>query len=190
MTADDAYPEPIANRPIWLMTLADLGLLLVGFFVFIQASQHLDGKQLAQGIRSGFGAPPSAVPVTSSEPMPVAAAAMLDFAPGSATLPSSPAGLIAWAREVTRDPRIVLKVSGGIDGSPSDVDATTGSGAVLAADRARAVAAALAEAHAVPPGRLEILGAGKPGHRNVTVTIGFAGNLQTIAARQPDIAAP
>lgn len=199
MTADDAYPEPVANRPIWLMTLADLGLLLVGFFVFIQASQHLDGKQLAQGIRSGFGVTSGAAPAPASDPMPVAAAAMLDFAPGSAVLPSSPAGLIAWAREVTRDPRIVLKVSGGIDGSPSDVDATTGSGAVLAADRARAVAAALAEAHAVPPGRLEILGAGKPGHRNVTVTIGFAGSRlfvgdadgrQDTAARQPDIAAP
>ena len=190
MTADDAYPEPQANRPIWLMTLADLGLLLVGFFVFIQASQHLDAKQLARGIRSGFAATPTATPAPGNEPMPVAAAAMLDFVPGSAALPSSPAGLIAWAREVTRDPRIVLKVSGGIDGSPGDVDALTDSGAVLAADRARAVAAVLAEAHAVPPGRLEILGAGKPGHRNVTVTIGFAGNWQDAAARQPDIAAP
>lgn len=189
MIADDLYPEPIANRPIWLMTLADLGLLLVGFFVFVQAAQHLDGKQLARGIRAGFGATPAAGAAPASEPMPVAAAAMLDFAPGSAALPSSPAGLIAWAREVTRDPRIVLKVSGGVDGSPADVDATTGSGAVLAADRARAVAAALAEARAVPPGRLEILGAGKPGHRTVTVTIGFAGRQET-AARQPDIAAP
>jgi len=189
MTADDSYPEAVANRPIWLMTLADLGLLLVGFFVFIQASQHLDGKALAQGIRAGFGATPAATPVASPEPMPVAAAAMLDFAPGSAALPSSPAGLVVWAREVTRDPRIVLKVSGAIDGSPVDVDAATGSGAVLAADRARAVAAALAEAHAVPPGRLDILGGGKPGHRNVTVTIGFAGR-QDAAARQPDIAAP
>lgn len=188
MTAEDLYPEPIAGKPIWLMTLADLGLLLVGFFVFVQAAQHLDGKQLAQGIRSGFGAPPNATPATSAEPMPVAAAAMLDFAPGSAALPSSPAGLVAWAREVTRDPRTVLKVSGGIDGTPADVDATTGSGAVLAADRARAVAVALAEAHAVTPGRLEIVGAGRPGHRTVTVTIGFAGR-QEPAARQPDIAA-
>ena len=189
MTADDLYPEPVANRPIWLMTLADLGLLLVGFFVFVQAAQHLDGRRLAQGIRSGFGATPAATPAPAGEPMPVAAAAMLDFAPGAATLPSSPAGLIAWAREATRDPRIVLKVSGGIDGSPSDVDATTGSGALHAADRARAVAAALAQAPAVPPGRLEILGAGMPGHRCVTVTIGFAGR-QDAAARQPDIAAP
>jgi hypothetical protein len=47
----------------------------------------------------------------------------------------------------------------------------------------------LAEAHAVSPGRLEILGAGKPGHRTVTITVGFAGR-QDNAARQPDIAAP
>jgi hypothetical protein len=188
MTPDDAYPETPASRPIWLMTLADLGLLLVGFFVFVQASQHLDGKALAQGIRSGFGAR-SASATTRSEPMPVAAAAMLDFAPGSATLPSSPAGLIAWAREVARDPRVVLKVSGGVDGSPGDVDPVTGSGAVLAADRARAVAATLAAAHVVPPARLDILGAGRPGHRTVTLTIGFAGDRQDSAARQPDIAA-
>ena len=195
MTAADAYPETPASRPIWLMTLADLGLLLVGFFVFIQASQHLDGKALAQGIRAGFGvaaapAPPSAA---GSEPMPVAAAAMLDFAPGSAVLPSSPAGLIAWAREVARDPRVVLKVSGEVDGSPGDVDPVTGSGAVLAADRARAVAAALAAAHVVPPTQLDIRGAGRSGHRTVTLTIGFAGNAdgrQNAATRQPEFAAP
>lgn len=201
MTAADAYPETPASRPIWLMTLADLGLLLVGFFVFIQASQHLDGKALAKGIRAGFGVPstPASPPVAGNEPMPVAAAAMLDFAPGSAALPSSPAGLIAWAREVARDPRVVLKVSGGIDGSPADVDPATGSGAVLAVDRARAVAAALAAAHVVSPARLDIRGAGKPGHRAVTLTIGFAGGGQNAAgangrqdsaARQPDFAAP
>ncbi|MFA5964736.1 MAG: flagellar motor protein MotB [Sphingomonas sp.] len=200
MTAADAYPETPASRPIWLMTLADLGLLLVGFFVFIQASQHLDGKALAKGIRAGFGATsaPASPPAAGNEPMPVAAAAMLDFTPGSAALPSSPAGLIAWAGEVARDPRVVLKVSGGIDGSPADVDPVTGSGAVLAVDRARAVAAALAAAHVVPPARLDILGAGKPGHRAVTLTIGFAGGQnataaggrQDSAARQPDFAAP
>jgi hypothetical protein len=188
MNAADAYPEAPASRPIWLMTLADLGLLLVGFFVFIQASQHLDGKALAQGIRSGFGVA-SAPSATGSEPMPVAAAAMLDFAPGSAALPASPAGLIAWAREVARDPRVVLKVSGGIDGAPGDVDPVTGSGAVLAVDRARAVATALVAAHVVPPARLDIRGAGRPGHRSVTLTIGFAGR-QDVAARQPDLAAP
>lgn len=167
------FPEDAPGRPAWLVTLADLALLLVGFFVFIQASQHLDQKALAKGIREGFGAD-NVVP----EPMPVAAAAMLNFAPGSAALPSSPAGLIAWAREAVRDPRVTLKISGGSDGSPRDIDAATGSAIVLAADRARAIAAELARAHAVPPGRMTIVTATGGKSRSVIVTLSFAGVLQ------------
>ena len=175
----DEFPETVPGRPIWLMTLADLALLLVGFFVLIQASQHLDRKELARGIREGFGV--SASPAATPDPIPVAAAAMMNFAPGSAALPSTPASLIAWAREAVRDPRVTLKISGNVDGSPADVDALTGSGAVLAADRARAVAAALAEAHVVPAGRMTIVNAPEiPGrtHRTVVITIGFAGERQ------------
>jgi flagellar motor protein MotB len=179
------FPEDVPGRPAWLMTLADLGLLLVGFFVFIQASQNLDQKALAKGIREGFGAD-TIVP----EPMPVAAAAMLNFAPGSAVLPASPAGLIAWAREATRDPRVTLKISGSSDGSPADVEGATGSNAVLAADRARNIAAELARAHAVPAGRMIIVTAPGGRSRSVTVTLGFAGNLagnlQQSATRQPE----
>ncbi|MGH6614793.1 flagellar motor protein MotB [Sphingomonas sp.] len=177
MTIDD-FPEEAPGRPIWLMTLADLALLLVGFFVFVQAAQHLDQKALAKGIREGFGATAIAPSTPAqAEPMPVAAAAMLNFAPGSAALPASPAGLIAWAREVTRDPRVTLKISGGTDGSAIDVDADTGSGAVLAADRARAVAAALARAKIVAPGRMTIVTT-TANRRSVVVTLGFAGNRQ------------
>lgn len=169
MTLDD-LPEDAPGRPAWLMTLADLALLLVGFFVFIQASQHLDQKALAKGIREGFGAD-----AVVEDPMPVAAAAMLDFAPGSAVLPSSPSGLIAWAREATRDPRVTLRISGASDGSTRDVDAATGSSAVIAADRARAIAAELARAHAVPQGRMTIVTASGGKGRSVIVTLGFAG---------------
>ena len=175
----DDFPEAAPGRPIWLMTLADLALLLVGFFVLIQASQNVDRKALARGIREGFGV--SAAPTAAPDPIPVAAAAMINFMPGSAVLPSTPAGLIAWAREAVRDPRVVLKISGSTDGSPRDVDALTGSGAVLAADRARAVAAALAAAHVVPAGRMTIVNAPEnPGrmHRTVVITIGFAGERQ------------
>lgn len=175
----DDFPETVPARPVWLITLADLALLLIGFFVLIQASQHLDRKELARGIREGFGATTS--PAATSDPIPVAAAAMLNFAPASAALPSAPAGLIAWAREAVRDPRVTLKISGSVDGSPTDVDPLTGSGAVLAADRARAVAAALAAAHVVPAGRMTIVNAPEiPGraHRTVIVTIGFAGERQ------------
>src|SRR5690242_2092946 len=120
MTFADDFPEAPSGRPIWLITLADLALLLVGFFVFIQANNHLDGRKLAQGFRAGFGIE-TAPEAVKPDPMPVAAAAMLDFAPGSALLPQSPASVIAWAREAAADPRVMLKVSGETDGSAADV---------------------------------------------------------------------
>ena len=168
MIADD-FPALVQGRPLWLMTLADLALLLVGFFVLLQANQHLDKTALASGFRAGFGASADRSP---PEPMPVAAAAMLNFTPGSAALPAAPDGLVAWAREAARDPRVTLKVTGSTDGSPADVDPETGSAAVLAADRARAVAATLA---ATAPGRLLIVNAAAPSRRNVIVTLAFAG---------------
>jgi len=168
MTADE-FPTLAQGRPLWLMTLADLALLLVGFFVLLQANQQLDKTAFASGFRAGFGASADKAP---PEPMPVAAAAMLNFAPGSATLPAAPDSLIAWAREAARDPRVTLKVTGSTDGTPADVDPATRSAAVLAADRARAVAAALA---AVAPGRLLIVNAAAPSRRSVIVTLAFAG---------------
>lgn len=170
MTPED-FPEDAPARPAWLMTLADLALLLVGFFVFVQAAQHLDQQALAKGIRDGFRDTPSV-----EQPMPVAAAAMLDFAPASATLPSPPAALIAWAREALRDPRVTLKISGDTDGSSADIDPATGSAALLAADRARAVAVALAPV--VPASRMTIVNATAGRNRSVVVTSGFAGERQ------------
>lgn len=176
-----AFPERVAGRPVWLLTLADLALLLVGFFVLLQARQ-LDRHALASGLRAGFAAP--APPVA---PMPVAAAGLLDFAPGSAALASSPAATVAWARASASDPRVVLTVTGTADGSRADVDTATGSGAVLAADRARALAAALATA-GIAPGRLVITtsrarrpgiqqGNTLPGSRRAAiVTLGFSGS--------------
>ncbi|UVO51234.1 flagellar motor protein MotB [Sphingomonas sp. SUN019] len=172
MTVDD-FPITAPARPLWLITLADLALLLVGFFVLLQANQNLDKRALASGFRQGFGgAAKDTAPEPQSESMPVAAAAMLDFAPGSATLPSTPDAIVAWAREAAKDPRVRLTVTGASDGSAADVDPDTGSAAVLAADRARAVAAALA---AVAPGRLVIVNAARPGRRHVVVTLDFAG---------------
>jgi hypothetical protein len=178
MTADD-FPIAPPGRPVWLTTLADLGLLLVGFFVFLQANRHADTHKLAQGFRAGFGIAAPQVPA-APEPMAVAAAAVLNFAPGSAVLPQSPSSVVAWARDAASDPRVVLKVSGETDGSAADVDPASGSAAVLAADRARAVAAALAAAH-VAPSRMTIVNAPVrrgPGRRAVLITVGFAGNRQ------------
>lgn len=171
----DDFPETIPGRPIWLITLADLALLLVGFFVFVQAAQHLDGRVVAKGFRAAFNAPAAPLPAAATPaPMAVASAGMLEFTSGSAVLPQSPDALIAWARVVTRDPRVALTVTGQSDGSIADVDPITGSGAVLAADRARAIAAALAEGHAVPRDRM-IVATRTSGGRSVIVTLGFAG---------------
>jgi outer membrane protein OmpA-like peptidoglycan-associated protein len=166
----DGFLPDVPPRPGWLMTLADLALLLVGFFVFVQATT-LDKQALARGIRSGFG-----VSAATEPTMPVAAAAMLNFLPGSAALPSSAAGLVAWAREAGRDPRVTLTITGGTDRSARDVDAATTSGTLLAIDRARAVAAALARAKAIPEDRMAIASGGKG--RSVVVTLGFAGVRQ------------
>ncbi|WP_404372983.1 flagellar motor protein MotB [Sphingomonas sp. MMS24-J45] len=167
---DLELPDAAPARPVWLMTLADLALLLVGFFVFLQASQQLDQRALAKGIREGFGVQ-AAAPAT--EPMAVSAGSVGAFARGSAVLPHAPDALIAWARKSTRDNRVILRVAGAVDGSAADVDPVTSSGAVLAADRARAVATALILARAVPADRIT-LSTSRPGRRVVTVTTGFA----------------
>lgn len=150
------------RRPIWLVTLADLMLLLVGFFVFLQANV-IDGRALANGLREGFG-------VEEAAPLPVDANAITGFTPGSAVLPSSRAR--AWAIDSTRDPRTIIRVIGGTDGSAADVDRVTGSAAILAADRARAAAAMLVQV--VPANRVSI--ETRPGAgRAVQLQIGFAG---------------
>lgn len=165
------YPDREPGRPLWLITLADLALLLVGFLVLVQATQHMGGKALAQGMREGFGAPrPTDAP--DPAPLPVASAGMLDFTPGSASLPSAPAALIAWSRDAAADPRVQLTVTGSTDGSPADVDPATHSAAILASDRARAVAAAIA---GVAPQRIAIATTTRPGRRAAMVTIAFVG---------------
>lgn len=172
MTADlpdDDLPDVPPAKRIWLVTFADLALLLVGFFVFLQASQQLDRKALAQGIREGFG-----VHTPADEPIAVAAGAMTGFAPASAMLPAAPGPLAGWAREALRDPRVILQIAGTVDGTPADVDPASRSGAVLAADRARAVAVALIAA-GLPADRLVLAGAGVSGHRAVSVTTAYAG---------------
>ena len=166
MTGSD-YPEPAASRPLWLITLADLALLLVGFFVLLQATRQHDRGALARGMREGFG-----VHAADPAPIPVAADGIFGFAPGSAILPGSPAALIGWAREAARDPRVLLTVTGSVDGSAADVDPATRSGAILAADRARATAAVLA---AAAPARISIATAPVPGRRAALVTLAFAG---------------
>jgi hypothetical protein len=89
-----------------------------------------------------------------------------------------PAGTIAWARDAARDPRVALTITGMVDGSPADADATTGSGAVLAVDRARTVAAALIAARAIAPNRITITNSAATGDRRVAVGLAFVGDLK------------
>lgn len=151
-------------RPVWLTTLADLALLLVGFFVFLQASQ-MDGKAVAASLRAGFG-------VEADPAMPVELAYVGGFAPGSA-VPGDTSAARDWARIATRDPRTMLNITGETDGSREDVDAATGSAAILAAERARAVAVLLVAAGAISPERIRITTA--VGKRRTALTLGFEG---------------
>jgi hypothetical protein len=80
---------------------------------------------------------------------------------------------------------VSLRISGAVDGTPRDVDPVTGSGAMLAADRARAVATLLLAAHAVPADRLTIVTAARPAGRAVTITTGFAGNGTNLPPGNP-----
>ncbi|HEV2569713.1 flagellar motor protein MotB [Sphingomonas sp.] len=152
-------------RPLWLITLADLSLLLVGFFVFLQATAHKEQKQqdaIQAGIRKAFGGEP--------EPrLAVDANVVAGFAPGSSELPASAATILTWAREALADPRTRLVVTGYADGSPSD--RIQGSALALAALRADTVARSLGGL--VPADRLRVEATAIPGPRRVTLTISY-----------------
>lgn len=165
-------------RPAWLMTLADLALLLVGFFVFIQATDRQTAVKraaMAAGIRDAFGGDARGA-VTPS--IAIDANIVRGFASGSADLPATPSALLAWAADGTRDPRTRLIVTGYADGT--EADRLDGSALALAARRAAAVAAAIEADGNVPADRLRISGAiapaaqhGKPAARSASVTISF-----------------
>lgn len=160
--------DPAPARPLWLWTLADLALLLVGFFVLVQAT---DRQALAKGLREGFGGKMAAVTATA-DPIPLASAAA-GFAPGSAQVAATD-GLLDFATGSLSDPRVTLRVTGSADGSRTDRDPTTGSAQILASDRARATVAWLI-AHGVAADRIMIATPGT-GRRIALVTMSFTGD--------------
>ncbi|WP_422056077.1 flagellar motor protein MotB [Sphingomonas sp.] len=164
----DSWDDIAPARSVWLITLADLALLLIGFFVLLQAHREADRARLFAGLRSGFGTEAPA----PADPMAVARARVDGYAPGSAN--AELGATIAWARDVARDTRTVITITGST-APTGDVDPRTGSAAILAADRARAVAAALVAQGAVPPDRL-ILRVTPGQRRAVTLSVGFAGD--------------
>jgi flagellar motor protein MotB len=165
-------------RPIWLMTLADLALLLVGFFVFIQAVARQDEAARAAvsaSIRGAFGGDAD----IAAPDVAVDANIMPGFAPGSAALPRSPAALLDWTVTGARDGRTRVLVTGFADGSAADVD-DRGSALALASARAAAIAAAIEARGDIAGDRIRIAASlapeqqrGKPAARRVTVTISF-----------------
>lgn len=169
---EDDFPAFATARPLWLITLADLALLLVGFFVLLEANRQLDPRAITRAVAVGLGVTPP--------PLAVAAEVVSGFARGSAALPASPDALAAWARGELRDPRVALRITGATDGSAADIDRATGSAALLATDRARAVAAALA-ARGVPIERTQISNAeaGARRARHVLITLAFIGEEGT-----------
>lgn len=155
------FPERVPGRPLWLVTLADLALLLLGFFVLLQAGK-VDSTRLAQGVRAGFSA--------EAPPLPVAAMRIDGFAPGSAAVPGDLRDPGPWARAALADPRVSITVTGGAGATVTDVDPATGSPAILAADRARAIAARVAP---LDPARVSVATATGPAV--VTLTLAFTG---------------
>lgn len=181
------------SRPLWLITLADLALLLLGFFVFVQATQRQDAPTraaLAAGIRDAFGGaaadeeqggPGTAI---AHAGMAVDANIVDGFAAGSAA-PGAIGTLRRWAAEAAADPRTMLLVTGHADGSAAD--RLDGSALALASARAAAVAAALEGA--IAPERITITAAlapeqarGRAAGRRVIVTIAFAPPTSTPSA--------
>ena len=151
-------------RPLWLITLADLSLLLVGFFVFLQATAHKAEAQqsaISAGIREAFGG-------NADVRLAVDANSIVGFAPGSAALPASTSAIAGWARDALADPRTRLIVTGYADGSTAD--RLDGSGLALAGLRADRVTAALP---GIPADRIRTGAVVAPGGRRVTLSISY-----------------
>lgn len=177
----DDFFDPPGGRPVWLTTLADLSLLLLGFFVLLQATDTVGRRQLAAGLRAGFGVDRAqAAQRQSKAPMPMETARVAGFAANSAEVQGDLVPLIGWAGAATHDPRVRITITG---------SAMAGErGAILLAyDRARAVAGRLVAAGAVPAERIEIAAAqpGSATRAEVTLTLGFAGERQPLAGAQP-----
>lgn len=134
------------GKPLWLVTLADLSLLLVGFFVFLQATAHKPAREKAAisgGIREAFGGDPATRLAVDAN--------AVAFAARSAVPPDLTA-IRLWAKDALADPRTKLVVTGYADATEDLALAGARADAVLAelgdipADRIRAGAARLPDA--------------------------------------------
>lgn len=132
------------RRARWALSFADLSLLLLGFFVLLQASGAKQDEAL-RGIGTQFGA--------SAKPSDIKLSLNTLFVPGEALLlPEGRARLSAAALPLVGQGGILEIQSFGIDSGERRFDAWD-----LAAARLGAVARALQEA-GVPQERLRIAG--------------------------------
>ena len=151
------------------MTLADLALLLVGFFVLVQAT---DRQALAKGLREGFGG--AVADSVQARPDPARRRRGRRSRPARPSR-TRPRALIDFAAANLRDPRASLRVSGG----------TVGAGRCRSGDRQRRPArrrprariAAYLIGHGIAADRIIIAAAGT-GRRTALVTVSFTGDRQ------------
>lgn len=132
------------RRARWVLSFADLALLLLGFFVLLQASGSRRDQAL-QGIGAQFGA--------SASPSDITFSLSASFAPGEALLTQEGrARLLAAAMPLARQGGILEIQSFGTEPGQRRFDAWD-----LAAARLGAVARALQEA-GIPQDHLRIAG--------------------------------
>ncbi|ARS27734.1 OmpA family protein [Sphingomonas sp. KC8] len=122
------------RAPRWAVSFADLCLLLLGFFVLLQA-QNGRPEQLAAGMRSAFG--DAAQPDSAQRDVPFRAATL--FQPGEAVLtPAAAKALAAIGARAKAEKASIRIVSEGSDGAAQRFDRWE-----LAAARAAAIGRAI-----------------------------------------------
>ena len=129
--------RPASRTPRWALSFADLCLLLLGFFVMLQARP--DAARLAAGMRGAFGASPRAAIERRADTL---------FQPGEAILrPAARAAIRAFASEARAGATVS---SHGTEAGSARFD-----GWELAAARTAAIARELVSA-GVAPGTIMI----------------------------------
>lgn len=158
-------PRTRRARSTWLVTLADLALLLLGFLAMLAAAQDDAARQrLAAAVRTGFvGEERGSVTVESAR--------IAGFAPGSLALPASAAGALDWLALAAADPRTIVVVSGSSDGTAADT--AVGGPLATAAMRAEAVAGAIVAAGILPAARIRTEAQLAPGAAGRRVDLGI-----------------
>lgn len=167
MNAAFALPGP--RRPgRWVVTLADLALLLVGFFVMVHAAEKKGAtRQMADAVRGALG-----VTVARAQPTGVAldADALTGFSAGDAALPKAIWPVAQWLKQAAADPRARVLVTGRSDDREAD---RSTSGLIIAASRADIVARALIRTGAIPASRVDLAASAGGAERRVDITISY-----------------